>query len=71
MRGSSGRQQRPGQLGDEWEGGDESGSMRGSSSGTTGLGGERKQTSTGSPGGVEGVTDKSNPNPDEDISRNR
>lgn len=71
MHGSSNREQRPGQLGDEWEGGDESGSMRGSSSGTTGLGGERRQTSTGSPGGVEGMTDKSNPNPDEDISRNR
>lgn len=51
--------------------GDKSGAMRGSSSGTTGLGGDRRQSSTGSPGGVEGVTDKSNPNPDEDRDRNR
>ncbi|CAN5362554.1 hypothetical protein BH23GEM2_BH23GEM2_15790 [soil metagenome] len=60
-----------GQLGDEWEGGKQSGAMRGSSSGTTGLGGERNQSSTGSPGGVEGMTDKSSPNPDEDRSRHR
>ena len=49
----------------------DSGAMRGSSSGTTGLGGERNRGSTGSPGGVEGMSNKSNPTPDEDLSRNR
>jgi hypothetical protein len=58
-------------VGDELESGSSSGAMRGSTSGTTGLGGDRKQSSTGSPGGVEGMTDQSSPNPDEDESRNR
>jgi hypothetical protein len=53
------------------ESGEEKGTMRGSSSGTTGLGGERNRSSTGAPGGVEGMEDPSNPRPDEDRSRHR
>lgn len=39
---------------------DERGSMRGSGSGTTGLGGERNRSS-GSPGGVEGYSEPGSP----------
>jgi hypothetical protein len=62
---------RVGQMGDDRQSGHDSGAMRGSSSGTTGFGGERRQNSVGSPGGVEGVDNKTGSTPDEDRSRNR
>jgi hypothetical protein len=46
--------------------GKDSGAMRGSTSGTTGFGGEKNRGKSGSPGGVEGVGSESDSVPDED-----
>jgi hypothetical protein len=55
-----------GQKGNVPPTGKDSGLMRGSTSGTTGFGGEKNRGKSGSPGGVEGVGSESDSVPDED-----